>query len=116
MGFSSWLFGGFKRLGELEAKTFTPAELQVLRNSQTTQIIDARITLTGFGHDYFFSSPAVSSDLILLMRYHLTPAAGKWPKRSLRITKSGFWSVDDSYPEPAKGIAAPTTDKTASDK
>ncbi len=97
---SSWLSGGLERLGELKANTFTPAELDVLRSSKTIQIVDALVTLTWFGHDYFHSSPAVSSDLILVMRYHLPPGAENG--RPLRVTDNGFWAVDDSYPEPAE--------------
>jgi esterase/lipase superfamily enzyme len=97
LGLSNWLFSGAERLGQLKADLFTPEELHTLRMSKTVQIIDARITNAGaFGHDYFHSNPAVSSDLILLMRYHLPPGAQYG--RPLRIADKGFWVIDDSYP------------------
>jgi esterase/lipase superfamily enzyme len=98
LGFSNWLFSGMQRLGKLRAQIFSPEELETMRASKTVQIIDARVSNAGaFGHDYFHSNPAVSSDLILLMRYKLAP--GPSTGRPLRIDKSGFWIIDDTYPK-----------------
>jgi esterase/lipase superfamily enzyme len=97
LGLSDWLFGGVKRLGKLQANIFTPEELQALRASSSLQIVDARISEPGpFGHSYFHENPAVSSDLMLLMRYHLRP--GPEHGRPLRADPDGFWVVDDKYP------------------
>ena len=110
LSFSSWLAGGIERLGGLKATTFTPAELKVLRDSKTTQIVDARVTNPGdFGHDYYHANPAVSSDLILLMRYHLSPGVAS--ERPLRAMDNGFWAVDDGYPGPATDMTAKTNGK-----
>jgi hypothetical protein len=80
-----------------------------MRHSHVAQIIDARISNPGaFGHDYFHSNPAVSSDLILMMRYHLLPGAENG--RPLRVTKNGFWTIDDDYPGPPKGATTETSD------
>jgi esterase/lipase superfamily enzyme len=108
LGISNWLFGGALRLGKISAATFTPEEMDNLRRAKTVQIIDAQISNAGaFGHDYFHSSPAVSSDIILLMRYGLPPGAETG--RPLGGTGSGFWSLDDKYPNepPKNGSAAP---------
>src|SRR5205823_6706836 len=76
LGISNWLFGGLNRLGKLQSNIFTPEELAALRESKTTQIIEARVSNAGsYGHNYFHSNPAVSSDLILLMRYEKLPGA-----------------------------------------
>jgi esterase/lipase superfamily enzyme len=100
LGLANWLFGGGGRFGQLKANLFTPAELETMRNSSTIQIVDAQISNPGsFGHDYFHSNPAVSSDLILLLRYHRSPGADTG--RPLRITPHGFWAIDDSYPRPS---------------
>jgi esterase/lipase superfamily enzyme len=97
LGLSSWLFGGLHRLGGVQADIFTPEELEQMRLSKTAQIIDARISNTGaFGHDYFHSNPAVSSDLILLVRYKLPPGADYG--RPLVVDKKGFWVIEDNYP------------------
>ncbi len=104
---ASWLFDGIARLGKLQATVFTQEELEALRKSKRLQIIDARVSDAGLlGHDYFQSNPAVSSDLVLLMRYKLPPGAQYG--RPLRIDKNGFWVIDDKYPDEK---ALPTTDE-----
>lgn len=97
LSLSNWLFGGATRFGSVRSSMFTPDELEALRASTTVQIVDARVSNTGsFGHDYFHSNPAVSSDLILLMRYLRAPGAENG--RPLGSDKSGFWIIDDKYP------------------
>jgi len=96
---SKWLFGGAMRFGDIRSSLFEPAELQILRSSQRLQIIDARVADPGYyGHNYFYSNPAVSSDLILLLRYQLPP--GTEYGRPLNRSASGFWAIDDDYPGP----------------
>jgi esterase/lipase superfamily enzyme len=100
LGMSNWLFRGGMRAGRLDSSMFTPAELEALRASKSLQIVDARVSDPGpYGHSYFHANPAVSSDLILLMRYQLPPGAEYG--RPLRVDKKGFWVVDDNYPGPA---------------
>jgi hypothetical protein len=104
LGISNWLFKGGGRFGTLSSHIFSPAELEALRTSKTIQIIDARVSDPGpYGHSYFHSNPAVSSDLILLIRYQLPPGAEYG--RPLRVDEKGFWVIDDHYPGPAQ----PTT-------
>ena len=43
---------------------------------------------------------AVSSDIILLMRYAYAPCAESG--RPLRINPNDFWYIDDEYPGPPK--------------
>ncbi|HEY7118453.1 MAG TPA: alpha/beta hydrolase [Tepidisphaeraceae bacterium] len=96
LGLSSWLFGT-TRLGRINAGMFTEEELAALRESRSAEVIDAKISNPGaFGHDYFHSSPAVSSDLILLMRYQRRPGAEYG--RPLGRSGKGFWEIDDHYP------------------
>jgi esterase/lipase superfamily enzyme len=109
LGISSWLFGGMNRLGKLQSNIFTPEELNTLRESKTVQIVEARVSNAGsYGHNYFHSNAAVSSDLILLMRYEKPPGAEYG--RPLGIDPDGFWVVDDNYlkkpPPPAEAQAA----------
>jgi esterase/lipase superfamily enzyme len=109
LGIASWLFGGDMRLGKLKASIFSSEELAAMRESKTIQIVDAQIKQIGnFGHDYFHSNPAVSSDLILVMRYHEPP--GPEYGRPLGGSKKGFWVVDDKYPQ-----SPPKTEAVASD-
>jgi esterase/lipase superfamily enzyme len=108
LGLSNWLFGGGGRVGKLRSDMFTPAELKALRATKTVQIVDAKIRNPGaFGHDYFHSNPAVSSDLIMLMRYHMMP--GEVFGRPLGSDGTGFWIVDDKYP---KNVTLPPTPPT----
>jgi hypothetical protein len=99
LGISNWLFKGGGRFGTLSSHIFSPAELEALRTSKTIQIIDARVSDPGpYGHSYFHSNPAVSSDLILLIRDKLTPG----PDRPLGVDPKGFWFIGDDYPNLAK--------------
>ena len=95
LGLSRWLFGG-GRLGDVDFKMFEKGEVEALRGSQRTQLIDARVKKRGLGHSYFHADPAVSSDLVLLMRYQLPPGADHG--RPLGISDVGLWVVDDDYP------------------
>ncbi len=99
LGLSQWLFGG-RRLGEVDLKLFDKTEIAALRSSQRLQLIDARVKKRGaHGHSYFHANPAVSSDLVLLMRYQLLPGAEHG--RPLGVSTEGFWVVGDDYPGPA---------------
>jgi len=96
LGFSRFLFGGM-RLGKLKLDIFTKEELAALRTSPYLAIVDARVTKPGsFGHNYFYSNPAVSSDVILVLRYGKAPGAEHG--RPLKVEKNGFWEIDDKYP------------------
>jgi esterase/lipase superfamily enzyme len=97
LAFSTWLMGGKMRLGDVDESFFTKEEIDALRSTVRVQIIDARLAHPGFvGHSYFHTNPAVSSDLILFLRYHLLP--GTENGRPLGQAKCGFWIVDDKYP------------------
>jgi esterase/lipase superfamily enzyme len=110
LGVSNWLYGGETRLGRLRSSMFPPAELEAMRNDGSVQPIDARVSDPGaFGHSYFYSNPAVSSDVILLLRYDLAPGAENG--RPLRVTKNSFWAIDDDYPRPPRGVSAQTSAK-----
>jgi len=98
------------RLGQLHSRIFSSQELNALRTSKHYEVIDARVSDAGnFGHNYFYSNPAVSSDLILLLRYDDLPGAEHG--RPLHIEKDGFWQVYDGYPEPPKSAPNETADK-----
>ena len=61
-----------------------------------THVIDAKVKAEFFGHSYFYSSPAVSSDLILMLRDNRDP--GQTNGRPLIQLGSNFWRIDDEYP------------------
>jgi esterase/lipase superfamily enzyme len=95
LGLSRLLFGG-TRLGKLQPEIFTKEEIEALRKSPLA-VVDAHVTQPGaYGHNYFYANPAVSSDLILVLRYGRAPGAEHG--RPLEIEESGFWEIDDKYP------------------
>jgi len=99
LGFSGWLFGGITRLGSAHLKTiFTPEQMAMLRTTDKTQIIEAKITKIDLGHSYFYQHPGVSSDLMLLMRYQLPPGAAHG--RPLIVSDDAPWVINDPYPGP----------------
>ena len=106
LAFSSWLSLGSMRLGDLEPHIFTREEIDTLRSSQRLQVIDARVADAGsFGHGYFHANPAVSSDIILFLRYQLPPGDGHG--RPLGVSDTGFWIIGDQYPGPAWQLPKP---------
>ena len=97
LSFSNWLFEGGGRLGDLNVSTFDKSELEVLQRSKRLQLIDAREPKPGMlGHSYFHTNPAVSSDLVLVMRYQLLP--GIEHGRPLGASDLGLWFIGDKYP------------------
>jgi len=60
-------------------------------------LIDAQVESGFVGHSYFYSHPAVSSDLILLLRHGLDPGAENG--RPLEHLGGRFWRIDEDYPK-----------------
>ena len=59
-------------------------------------LIDARVKTGFIGHGYFHSNPAVSSDLILILRDDLDP--GVENGRPLKKQATNFWEIHPGYP------------------
>ena len=60
-------------------------------------MINARVDSEFIGHNYFYSHPAVLSDLILILRDGLPP--GEAHGRPLKRSPGGlFWTIEDAYP------------------
>jgi esterase/lipase superfamily enzyme len=95
------LFGSKDRLGQLDPSQMTARQLEALRNLPEIQFIDARIAGSwGWSHAYFYHHPAVSSDLILLLRDNRRPGAQYG--RPLAGDGGSLWRVDKDYPVPAQ--------------
>jgi esterase/lipase superfamily enzyme len=98
IGISNWLFSSLKRLGQLRSADLPPDALERLRQYSHIEVIDARVSGYGsWGHDYFYANPAVSSDLIRLLRYG--NEAGDPAERPLKREENSFWILDNDYPE-----------------
>jgi esterase/lipase superfamily enzyme len=102
IGIAETLFASPRgRLGTVEIGDLTEEELQQMK------AIAARVTVvnfdgkhsTGYGHDYFRTNAAVSSDLVLKIRYGFKPGEAGRPLEHIGLN---FWRVPEGYPANAK--------------
>ncbi len=99
---ASFFFGSKDRLGQSHVGDRTPRRAELLSHLPGIQFIDARVAGSGRGsHFYFYGHPAVSSDLILLMRDNRGPGAANG--RPLFREADGLWRIDEDYPAPEQG-------------
>ncbi|MFC1677283.1 alpha/beta hydrolase [Planctomycetota bacterium] len=96
IGVSEWLFTSRRRLGQLRIEDIPADDRESFRHVKRTYVIDALVDVGASGHYYFYLSPAVSSDLILVLRDDLDP--GKANGRPLTEVESNFWQLHDDYP------------------
>jgi esterase/lipase superfamily enzyme len=96
IGLAEWLFRSRERLGKLRPEKLNEAQRERLKLIGNVDIVDARVKVGFLGHSYYHSSPAVSSDLMLAVRYGF--AAGS-PQRPLHQVAPHYWVIDDErYP------------------
>jgi esterase/lipase superfamily enzyme len=95
IGFSGLLFASFRRIGQLRPEDLTDEQRQHIERVTRTQLIDARVPTGFLGHAYFYRHPAVSADLVLVLRDHLEPGS---PGRPLRKRGANFWQITPDYP------------------
>lgn len=99
---ASFFFGSKGRLGQSHVGDKTPRRAELLKNLPDIQFIDASVAGPWHGsHFYFHEHPAVSSDLILLLRDNRSPGAENG--RPLVREADGFWRIDPDYPAPDQG-------------
>lgn len=85
---------GVARLGEMQSSQLSPALRKLVEMAPMTYV--EAIVDTGFlGHTYFSESPAVSSDLILILRDNRAPGAENG--RPLKERMTNFWEIRDDY-------------------
>jgi esterase/lipase superfamily enzyme len=100
LGLADVISGSKERLGQFKASDLTARRSELLKNLPGIQFIDAGVAGSGFGsHEYFCTQPAVSSDLILLLRDNRRPGAQNG--RPLVSERGGFWRIDRDYPAAA---------------
>lgn len=88
---SQFLFGSLVRLGRVEVALLTKEQAaKALRLGYLVDFIEVEGTPGFLGHSYFTSDPAVSSDLIAMIRYGLAPGA---PGRPLEEIQRPFWRI-----------------------
>ncbi len=102
LGIAEWLFASPRgRLGTISISELTEEEIQRMKANA------ARVTVvnfegehsTGYGHDYFRTNAAVSSDLVLMIRYGFKPGETGRPLEHIGLN---FWRVPEGYPANAK--------------
>ncbi len=96
MKLADFLFGSLRRLGQLRGRDLTLDQQRKLAATTHLQFIDAKVSSGFVGHSYFYENPAVSSDLILLLRDHRPP--GLENGRPMKKRSDGFWEIRDGYP------------------
>lgn len=97
--FADWVVGSIKRLGQLEASDLGQNAKEMLMKSNRVQLIDARDVGVGeISHSYFYDHPAVSSDMIRILRDRAEP--GVEHGRPLLREDGGFWRIDSNYGKP----------------
>lgn len=88
---SQLLFGSLARLGRVEARLLTKEQAAKLsRAAFVATFIEVPSTPGFLGHSYFVSDPAVSADLVALIRYGLAPGE---PGRPLEEIQPPFWRI-----------------------
>lgn len=117
IGLSTWLFGSLGRIGKLAFGDLSPEMQAASKHHPVMNIVDVRAKTNATGHDYFLSSPAALSDVILVLRDHGAP--GEANGRPLFNDPTGFWELNDGYPflkspaKPSGGAPAATTKSTS---
>lgn len=96
MGAAEWLFGSVRRLGAVKPADLSAQQTKFLGELAQLQLIQVWVHGDAFGHSYFYTSPAVVSDLILLLRDGADPGAENG--RPLTKREGGFWELRDPYP------------------
>ncbi len=95
LGFSGCLFVSLRRLGQLRPEDLTEKLSLDLARSPWVQIINANVPTGFIGHAYFYAHPAVSADLVLLLRDNYEPGS---PGRPLLKHGPNFWQITKDYP------------------
>lgn len=86
------------RVGEIESQDLSDQQREMLQQITNLDIISYDGRRGGkFGHFYFLENPAVSSDILALLRYGLPPGEGIRKGLKRTESRSNFWSIDDEY-------------------
>ena len=101
IGIAEWLFASPRgRVGTLGIGDLTEEEIRRMKvNAARVTVVNFEGESTGYGHDYFRTNPAVSSDLVLKIRYGLKPGEAGRPLEYIGLN---FWRVPEGYPANAK--------------
>ena len=91
LGLASTLFGSTMRLGQQNlSRPDANAMGADPGHAGLADFIEVDASTDTFGHGYFLSNPAVSSDLVAMIRYGLKPGD---PGRPLVEIKKPYWRI-----------------------
>jgi esterase/lipase superfamily enzyme len=101
LGFSKWLFNR-KRLGQMWEEAMNPKSIAFLKSTPELQFINVSAAEGSDyrnGHAYFRTSPWVSSDILISLKYNLEP-----DQRGLvRAAGNPVWFFPENYIDRLKG-------------
>ncbi len=97
IGLAETLFASPRgRLGTLSISELDEEEIGRMKaNAARVTVVNFEGDSTGYGHSYFRNNPAVSSDLVLMIRYGFKPGE---TGRLLEHIGLNFWRVPEGYP------------------
>jgi esterase/lipase superfamily enzyme len=101
IGLAELLFASPRgRVGTMVIDKLNEEEIGRMKaNASRVTVVNFHGKSTGYGHSYFRDNPAVSSDLVLTIRYGLRPGD---PGRPLEHIGLNFWRVPEGYPANTK--------------
>jgi len=96
IGIAEWFAKSTRRLGRVQPEDIGETLRKRLETVGDVALIDVRVRSDKHGHSYFYRNPAVSSDLLLMVRYGALAGS---PQRPLTQSFPGYWVLDDpAYP------------------
>jgi esterase/lipase superfamily enzyme len=97
IGLAEWLLSSPRgRLGTLRITDLTEQEIRMMKaRAARITVVNFEGESTGYGHSYFRTNPAVSSDLVLMIRHGLKPGETGRPLEHIGLN---FWRVPEGYP------------------
>jgi esterase/lipase superfamily enzyme len=97
IGVAELLFGSLLRVGRATEGTLPPIASEIMKQGVNVEFVEFRGKGGIFGHGYWHSDPAASSDLIMILRYQRD--AGADHGRPLKPAGPGMWVIPEGYPE-----------------
>ncbi len=89
------LFSSRQRLGTLTPSELTERQREFVRRSANLDVIVYQGSGGGFFKHGYYDDPAVSSDVVMLLRYGWRPGEGE--RRGLERLEENIWRLDDAY-------------------
>ncbi|MEE8459180.1 MAG: alpha/beta hydrolase [Phycisphaerales bacterium] len=96
IGVAEWFAQSTRRLGRVQPQDISEPLRRRMEIIDDVALIDVRVKSDKHGHSYFYRNPAVSSDLLLMVRHGALVGS---PQRPLTQIFPGYWVLDDpAYP------------------